>query len=68
MECEAIFRIVKESFYDHKFTISTIISDDDSTMKSNLKHSYSKLIEAGKMTIGEWPKIKKNTERSDNGR
>ena len=58
MKCEAIFQMVKESFYDHRFTISTIISDDDSTMKSNLKHSYSKLIEAGKMTRSEWPKTK----------
>merc|ERR1712127_257291 len=40
MECEAIFRMAKQSFYDHRFHLGIIISDDDSSMKSNLKHSF----------------------------
>lgn len=44
METEAIFRMVKEATYSHGYHIFTIISDDDSTMKSNLKHSYKELV------------------------
>ena len=40
MECEAIYLMVKDSFYNQQFTCSVIVSDDDSTMRSNLKHSW----------------------------
>ena len=68
MECEAIFRMTKQSFYDHKYHISVIISDDDSTMKSNLKHSFTKLIEAKKMELVNWPKTPSGAKKKDNGR
>ena len=68
MECEAIFRMVKEAYYKHKYSISTIISDDDSTMKSNLKHSFEKKIEAGKMKKSEWPKTNGGSKKKDTGR
>ena len=44
METEAIYQMVKEATYAHGYHIHTIISDDDSTMKSNLKHSYKELV------------------------
>ena len=68
MEVEAIFRMVKESFYEHRFTCDVIISDDDSTIKSNLKHSYTEKVEKGTMKKCEWPKTKKGGKVSDNGR
>ncbi len=68
MECEAIFQIVKESFYDHGYTCKIIVSDDDSTMKSNLKHSFAEKVEKGVMKIDEWPRTKRNKLKSDNGR
>ena len=60
--------MVQESYYDHGFTCAVIISDDDSTMKSNLRHSWLKKIEAGMMTMDEWPRTKNNNKKTDNGR
>jgi len=65
MECEAIYQMVKESFYDHGYTCGVIVSDDDSTMKSNLKHNFAEKIENGLMTIDEWPKTNSNRLKSD---
>ena len=41
------------------FTASIIVSDDDTTMKSQLKHSFKEKIKAGKMRDEEWPRTKK---------
>ena len=53
MECEAIWLMVKDSFYNQQFTCAVIVSDDDSTMKSNLKHSWEEKVNKGKMTMDE---------------
>ena len=53
MEVEGIFRIIQESFYDHRYQLAVIVSDDDSTMKSNLKHSFQQKIDNGLMSIGD---------------
>ena len=68
MECEAIYLMVKDSFYNQQFTCSVIVSDDDSTMRSNLKHSWEEKIKKGKMTMDEWPKTERNHPKKDNGR
>ena len=68
MECEAIFRMVKDAFFNHGYTCGVIVSDDDSTMKSNLKHSYREKIEEGLMSKDDWPKNKQNRPKPDNGR
>lgn len=68
MECEAIYLMVKDSFYNQQFTCSVIVSDDDSTMKSNLKHSWEQKIKEGKMTMDEWPRTARNQRKKDNGR
>ena len=39
IEYEAIWLMVQDSFYNQQITCSVIVSDDDSTMKSNMKHS-----------------------------
>jgi len=63
MESEAIFQMAKEGFYDQGYSISTIISDDDSTMKANLKHSFKDKIEAGLMRVEDWPRTRNNTKK-----
>ena len=68
METEAIFRMVKDAVYNKKYTIATIISDDDSTMKANLKHSLKEKVSAGLMQKHEWPKTKKGNFKADHGR
>ena len=68
MEVEGIFRIIQESFYDHRYQLAVIVSDDDSTMKSNLKHSFQQKIDNGLMSIGDWPTTEKGNKKSDNGR
>ena len=42
MEMEAIFRFMQEDFHECNNIIATIIGDDDSTMRSNLKQSFAK--------------------------
>ena len=49
------------------YTCNIIVSDDDSTMKSNLKQSFAEKVEKGIMKIDEWPRTKKKL-KSDNGR
>ena len=68
MEVEAIFRMVKEGYYNHRYTCAVIVSDDDSTMKSNLKHSYKEKINKGLMRAEDWPKTKSGAKKTDNGR
>ena len=54
--------MVKEGFYQQGYSISTIISDDDSTMKANLKHSFKNKIEAGLMREEDWPHTRNNVK------
>ena len=58
METEAIFQMVKEATHDLNYSIATIISDDSSTMKSNLKWSYKEMIEKNMMESENWPRTK----------
>ena len=44
METEAIFRMANEAYDELGYTLSTIILDDDSTTKANLKHSREEKI------------------------
>ena len=67
METEAIFQMVKEGFYQHGYSISTIISDDDSTMKANLKHSLKEKVEEGLMREEDWPRTKNNVKKKTMG-
>ena len=68
METEAINRMVKDAYYNKWYTYSVIVSDDDSTMKSNLKDSYKEKVDAGLMSMEQWPKTKQNRPKQDNGR
>ena len=44
------------------------MSDDDTTMKSRLTHSWKQLCDSGKMKTSEWPKTKNNQLKKDNGK
>ena len=68
METEAIWLMVQESYYNHGFTCSVIVTDDNSTMKSNLKHSWKEKVEKGIMKQSEWPRTKRNVAKKDTGR
>ena len=68
MECEAIYRMVIEAYDKLHYTIGTIISDDDSTMKSNLKHSFDEKIKKGLMSKSDWSKTIKGHKKADHGR
>ena len=41
------------------YAIVTTISDDDRTIKLPLKHSFTDLIQTGKIQACNWPKIEK---------
>jgi len=48
MEVTAIKKMVIAAWEEDNYGIGIIVSDDDTTMKSHLKHSFKQLIEAGK--------------------
>ena len=39
MACEGIYQMVKHAYYEHGYTRGVIVSNNNSMMKSNLKHS-----------------------------
>ena len=58
MEVRGIVEIFIEFWNEKRVGIETIISDDDSTMRSQLKNKYADLIAAGKLTDEQWPRYK----------
>ena len=57
MEVRGIVEIFTEFWDQKKIGIKTIISDDDSTMRSQLKNRYLDLIAAGRMHERDWPRF-----------
>ena len=68
MEVQAIYEMTVDAWDNRGFAIGTIVSDDDTTMKSHLKHSYQELIKAGQMKKEEWPLTKSGNKTADSGR
>ena len=68
MEVQAILELTIEAWESGIYAIGTIVSDDDTTMKAQLKHSYKQLIAANKMTNESWPRNKSKQKKADNGR
>jgi hypothetical protein len=67
MEPLAAVELLK-SIYDHgNCYISTIVSDDDSTTAANCKHSHQARIDAGDMTVAEWPRTASGAKKKDAG-
>ena len=68
METEAIYRMVTEAG-SQGYHCAVIISDDNSTMKSNLRHSYKQKLDAGIINASEWPRTNSGAKKKkDNGR
>ena len=51
----AAIHLIKEA-WDEGVCIDKIICDDDSSIKSNLRHSWAELIKSGKMSTDQWLK------------
>ena len=56
IETEEIFQTVQQVWSYQGYCIVAIISNDDLTMKSNLKHSFKEKIVQGLMKTIDWPK------------
>ena len=67
MEVTAIKQMVIAAWEEDNYGIGIIVSDDDTTMKSHLKHSFKALIEAGKIQASDWWKTSKGSKKSDLG-
>jgi hypothetical protein len=51
-----------------KCYVAYLVTDDDSSVRKILTHSYQELVDAGKMTIAEWPRYATgNKKKPDNG-
>mgnify|MGYP003340531782 CR=1 FL=1 len=48
----------KGEFLKRRIHYSSIVSDDDSTMRVSLRHSYNDLVDAGYMDKKAWKKSK----------
>jgi len=56
MEVDVILELCVEYFDKKGVSIAYIVSDDDTTMRSNLKHSLREKIDAGYMYLEDWPR------------
>ena len=54
MGTEAVYQMVKDAYYNRRYTCSVIVTDDDSTIKRDLKHSYKEKVEAGLISKEQW--------------
>ena len=48
--------------------IKTIVSDDDSSMQLQMRHSYKDVINNQLMTVSEWPRNASGQKKPDNGK
>ena len=53
----------KEKILKRRIHYSSIVSDDDCTMKACLRHSHHDLIKAGQMEKRDWPKTKSGAKK-----
>jgi len=56
MEVDVILELCVEHWDKKGVSIAYIVSDDDTTMRSNLKHSLQEKIDAGMMSVEDWPR------------
>jgi hypothetical protein len=71
MEATGAARIVSRLFQseDVQCFVEKLVTDDDSSVRKILTHSYRELIEAGEMLEADWPRYKNGTgaKKPDNG-
>ena len=68
MESRGIYNLFIEFWDTKKVWIKTIVSDDDSSMRSQMRHSYKDLIDNQLMTVSEWPRNACGQKKPDNGK
>ena len=68
MESRGIHYLFVDFWENKKVWIKTIVSDDDSSMRSQMRHSYRELINNQMMTESEWPKTVKGIKKPDKGK
>ncbi len=68
MEVQAIYKLVIEVWDTGIYCLGTIVSDNDTTMKAQLKHSFKELIDAKRMCKTDWPRTKSGDKKNDSGR
>ncbi len=69
MEAFGAIKLVTAVFDFNDAYVSIIIGDDDSTTRSNLKHSYKELMTSGKWANKDkWPKTKGGKYVDDKGK
>jgi hypothetical protein len=69
MEATGAARIVSRLFANvqNKCYVANLVTDDDSSVRKILTHSYQELVEALQMTDAEWPRYSNGRKRPDNG-
>jgi len=63
MEVQECFQMTIEAWESETYAIGTIVSNDDTTMKTQLKHSLKPLIESEEKNKDQWPKTKRSARR-----
>jgi hypothetical protein len=69
MEAGGAAKIVYRLFAneEEKCYISHLVTDDDSSVRKILTHSYQEMIEAHTSTIDDWPRYSNGQKKPDNG-
>ena len=69
MEASGAVKIVTRLFEDpnNKCYVCKLVTDDDSSVRKILTHSYKELIDACRMREAEWPRYKGGRKQPDNG-
>jgi hypothetical protein len=69
MEGTGAAKIVSRLFanVEDKCYVANLVTDDDSSVRKILTHSYRELVDALKMTEAEWPRFVNGRKRPDNG-
>jgi hypothetical protein len=69
MEATGAARIVSRLFQnvDDKCYVANLVTDDDSSVRKILTHSYRELVGALRMSDAEWPRFANGRKRPDNG-
>jgi hypothetical protein len=69
MEAAGAAKIVCRMFANEedKCCISHLVTDDDSSVRKILTHSYQEMIEATLITINDWPRYSNGQKKPDNG-
>jgi len=62
IKVQAIYEMAVEAWESGSHAFGTIVSNNNTTMKAQLKHLFKCLIEARKMNKTDWPRKKRRSE------